>query len=81
MSEFNNEIRLAYYAGIKVGVEAVTEALEKVAAVNGNQLPIEYVKLVANNTVAEVEERLQNMEHGDELISVLDQPIGTVKEK
>ena len=42
-----DELKLAYLAGVKVGIESLVEGLKITAEKNGNQLPIEFVKLVA----------------------------------
>ena len=39
---------------------------------NGNQLPIEFVKLVAENAITDVELKLTSMENGKGLLDVLD---------
>ena len=67
-----DELKLAYLAGIKVGLESLVKGLETVAEKNGNQLPIEFVKLVAENTITDVELKLTSMENGKGLLDVLD---------
>ena len=67
-----DELKLAYLAGIKVGLESLVKELETVAEKNGNQLPIEFVKLVAGNTITDVELKLTSMENGKGLLDVLD---------
>ena len=66
------ELKLAYLAGIKVGLESLVKGLEAVAEKNGNKLPIEFVKLVAGNTITDVELKLTSMENGKGLLDVLD---------
>ena len=66
-----DELKLAYLSGIKVGVEALVNGLEETARHNGNQLPIEFIKLVSRNTVVDVELKLQQMENGKGLLDVL----------
>ena len=67
-----DELKLAYLAGIKVGLESLVKGLETVADKNGNQLSIEFVKLVAGNTITDVELKLTSMENGKGLLDVLD---------
>lgn len=67
-----DELKLAYLAGIKVGIESLVNGLEAVVKKNGNQLPIEFIKLVAGNTVTDVELKLTSMEYGKGLLDVLD---------
>lgn len=67
-----DELKLAYLAGIKVGLESLVKGLETVAEKNGNQLSIEFVKLVAGNTITDVELKLTSMENGKGLLDVLD---------
>ena len=67
-----DELKLAYLVGIKVGLESLVKGLETVAEKNGNQLPIEFVKLVAGNTITDVELKLTSMENGKGLLDVLD---------
>lgn len=66
-----DELKLAYLAGIKVGIESLVNGLEAVVEKNGNQLPIEY-QLVAGTTITDVELKLTSMEYGKELLDVLD---------
>ena len=65
-----DELKLAYLAGIKVGLESLVRELEITAKKNGNQLPIEFVKLVAENTITHVELKLTAMENGKGLLDV-----------
>lgn len=67
-----DELKLAYLAGVKVGIESLVEGLKITAGKNGNQLPIEFVKLVAENTITDVELKLTSMENGKGLLDVLD---------
>lgn len=67
-----DELKLAYLAGIKVGLESLVRGLEITAEKNGNQLPIEFVKLVAENAITDVELKLTSMENGKGLMDVLD---------
>lgn len=67
-----DELKLAYLAGIKVGLESLVRGLEITAEKNGNQLPIEFVKLVAENAITDVELKLTSMENGKGLLDVLD---------
>ena len=67
-----DELKLAYLTGIKVGLESLVKGLETVAEKNGNQLPIEFVKLVAENTITDVELKITSMENGKGLLDVLD---------
>lgn len=39
-----DELKLAYLAGVKVGIESLVKGLKITAGKNGNQLPIEFVK-------------------------------------
>lgn len=66
-----DELKLAYLSGIKVGLESLVRGLEVVAEKNGNQLPIEFIKLVAGNTITDVELKLTSMENGKGLLNVL----------
>lgn len=66
-----DNIRLAYLAGVKVGLESLVKGLEKVAEKNGNNIPIEFIKLVSQNTVDDIEFRLNQMEGGEGLLIVL----------
>lgn len=67
-----DELKLAYLAGIKVGLESLVKGLKTVAGKNGNQLSIEFVELVAGNTITDVELKLTSMENGKGLLDVLD---------
>ena len=67
-----DELKLAYLAGIKVGIESLVNGLEAVVEKNGNQLPIEFIKLVAGTTITDVELKLTSMEYGKGLLDVLD---------
>ena len=67
-----DELKLAYLAGIKVGLESLVKGLEAVAEKNGNKLPIEFVKLVVGNTITDVELKLTSMKNGKGLLDVLD---------
>ena len=67
-----DELKLAYVAGVKVGLESLVKGLEIIAEKNVNQLPIELVKVVVENTIAGVEQELTSMEHGKGLLDVLD---------
>lgn len=67
-----DELKLAYLAGVKVGIESLVEGMKITAGKNGNQLPIEFVKLVAENTITDVELKLTSMENGKGLLDVLD---------
>ena len=67
-----DELKLAYLAGVKVGIESLVEGLKITVGKNGNQLPIEFVKLVAENTITDVELKLTSMENGKGLLDVLD---------
>lgn len=67
-----DKLKLAYLAGIKVGLESLVRGLEITAEKNGNQLPIEFVKLVAENTITDVELELTSMKNGKGLLNVLD---------
>ena len=66
-----DELKLAYMAGVKVGLESLVRRLEITAKKNGNQLPIEFVKLVAENTITDVELKLMSMKYGKGLLDVL----------
>lgn len=66
-----DSVRLAYLAGVKVGSESLVKGLEKVAEKNGNNIPIEFIKLVSQNTVNDVEFRLNQMVGGEGLLSTL----------
>ena len=68
-----DKINLAYWIGVKVGVQSLLEALRDTANKNGNQLPIEFVELVVNSNVVNIEERLNSMEGGKELVEKLKQ--------
>ena len=67
-----DKLKLAYLAGVKVGIESLVEGLKITAGKNGNQLPIEFVKSVAENTITDVELKLTSMENGKGLLNVLD---------
>ena len=67
-----DELKLAYLAGIKVGLESLVKGLKTVAGKNGNQLSIEFVEIVAGNTITDVELKLTSMENGKGLLDVLD---------
>ena len=67
-----DELKLAQLAGVKVGIESLVEGLKITVGKNGNQLPIEFVKLVAENTITDVELKLTSMENGKGLLDVLD---------
>lgn len=67
-----DELKLAYLAGVKVGLESLVRELEITAKKNGNQLPIEFVKLVAENTITDVELKLMSMKYEIGLLDVLD---------
>lgn len=71
-----DKLKLAYLAGIKVGLESLVKGLEAVTEKNGNQLPIEFVKLVAGNTITDVELKVMSMENGKELLDVLNKNRG-----
>ena len=66
-----DSIRLAYLAGVKVGSESLVKGLEQVTKRNGNNIPIEFIKLVSQNTVSDVEFRLNQMEGGKGLLNTL----------
>lgn len=66
-----DSIRLAYLAGVKVGSESLVKGLEQVAKRNGNNIPIEFIKFVSQNTVSDVEFRLNQMEGGKGLLNTL----------
>ncbi len=66
-----DELKLAYLSGVKVGLESLVKGLEETAKNNGNQLPIEFIKLVSRNTVVDVELKLKEMECGEGLLDVL----------
>ena len=66
-----DSIRLAYLAGVKVGSESLVKGLEQVAKRNGNNIPIEFIKLVSQNTVSDVKFRLNQMEGGKGLLNTL----------
>lgn len=66
-----DELKLAYLAGVKVGIESLVKGLKITAGKNGNQLPIEFVKLVAENTITDVELKLTSIENGKRLLDVL----------
>lgn len=70
---FMDSVRLAYLAGVKVGSESLVKGLEKVAEKNGNNIPIEFIKLVSHNTVNDVELRLSKMECGQDLLNTLNE--------
>lgn len=67
-----DELKLAYLAGIKVGIESLVNGLEAVVEKNGNQLPIEFIKLVAGTTITDVELKLTTMKNGKGLLDELD---------
>lgn len=67
-----DELKLAYLAGIKVGIESLVNGLEAVVEKNGNQLPIEFIKLVAGTTITDVELKLSSMKNGKGLLDELD---------
>lgn len=67
-----DELKLAYLAGIKVGIESLVNGLEAVVEKNGNQLPIEFIKLVAGTTITDVELKLTSMKNGKGLLDELD---------
>lgn len=67
-----DELELAYLAGIKVGIESLVNGLEAVVEKNGNQLPIEFIKLVAGTTITDVELKLTSVKNGKGLLDVLD---------
>ena len=67
-----DELKLAYLAGIKVGIESLVNGLEAVVEKNGNQLPIEFIKLVAGTTITDVELKLTSMKNGKGLLDGLD---------
>lgn len=66
-----DSIRLAYLAGVKVGSKSLVKGLEQVTKRNGNNIPIEFIKLVSQNTVSDVEFRLNQMEGGKGLLNTL----------
>lgn len=66
-----DELELAYLAGVKVGLESLVRGLEITAEKNGNQLPIEFVKLIVENTITDVELKLTSIENGKGLLDVL----------
>ena len=67
-----DELKLAYLAGIKVGIESLVNGLEAVVEKNGNQLPIEFIKLDAGTTITDVELKLTSMKNGKGLLDELD---------
>ena len=67
-----DELKLAYLAGVKVGIESLVEELKITAGKNGNQLPIEFVKVVAKRTITDVELKITSIENGKGLLDVLD---------
>lgn len=67
-----DELKLAYLAGIKVGIESLVNGLEAVVEKNGNQLPVEFIKLVAGTTITDVELKLTSMKNGKGLLDELD---------
>lgn len=66
-----DELELAYLAGVKVGLESLVRGLEITAEKNGNQLSIEFVKLIVENTITDVELKLTSIENGKGLLDVL----------
>lgn len=68
-----DKINLAYWIGVKVGVQSLLEALRDTANKNGNQLPIEFIELVVDNNLADIDLRLNSMEGGKELVEKLKQ--------
>lgn len=67
-----DELKLAYLAGVKVGIESLVEGLKITAGKNGNQLPIEFVKVVAESTITDVELKITSIENRKGLLDVLD---------
>ncbi len=67
------KLKLAYLLGVKVGVERLLKALRYTANKNGNQLPIEFIELVVDNNLADINLILNSMEGGKELVEKLKQ--------
>lgn len=64
---------LGYWIGIRTGIKAFVNKLERTAErVGDNKLPIEFIKLISDNTIMDAELRLSKMKHGRELINAID---------
>lgn len=66
-------VNLGYWIGIRTGIKAFVNELERTAErVGDNKLPIEFIKLVSGNTIMDAELMLSKMKHGRELINAID---------
>lgn len=59
-----NKLEIAYLVGVKAGLEALISGCKTVAENNGNNLPIEFIELVAKSTIDDVESKLKSTEFG-----------------
>lgn len=71
MNEIDNNIQLAFLGGMKAGIEALVCGLEKVAENHNGQVPLDFIKMVSNNTITDVELKLSKMENGKGLIDAI----------
>lgn len=71
MNEIDNNIRLAFLGGMKAGIEALVCGLEKVAENHNGQVPLDFIKMVSNNTITDVELKLSKMENGKGLVDAI----------
>lgn len=64
---------LGYWIGIRTGIKAFVNSLERTAErIGDNKLPIELIKLISANTIMDTELKLSGMKHGRELINAMD---------
>lgn len=71
MEKIDNNIQLAFLGGMKAGLEALIHGLEAVAENNNGQVSFEFIKMISDNTIADIELKLSNIENGKGLIKAM----------
>lgn len=71
IENIDNNIQLFFLAGVKTGIEALVHGLEVAVVENNGQVPFEFIKMISDNTIADIELKLFNIENGKGLIKAM----------
>ena len=64
----SNDTRLAYFAGVKVGIEVIERALESISDKDSNLLSIDCIHEIVSKSLQNIENKLESESKGAELL-------------
>lgn len=69
----DNNIEVAFFSGIRTGIDSFVNGLKVIADSNNGNIPYTYIKLVAQNTINTIDFELKNSENGQKIINILEE--------